>query len=50
MNVPRIRNFLTNVAAIFVPLGFLGGLLDGNLQPVVRPIVMMRGQWLKRVL
>ncbi len=31
MNISRIRNFLTNVAVAFVPLGFLGGLLDGNL-------------------
>jgi hypothetical protein len=31
MNASRIRNFLTNVSVAFVPLGFLGGLLDGNL-------------------
>jgi hypothetical protein len=31
MDISRIRNFLTNVAVAFVPLGFLGGLLDGNL-------------------
>ena len=32
MDIGRIRNFLTNVAVAFVPLGFLGGLLDGSLQ------------------
>lgn len=31
MDMSKIRNFLTNVAVAFVPLGFLGGLLDGNL-------------------
>ncbi len=32
MDVSRIRSFLTYVAVAFVPLGFLGGLMDGSLQ------------------
>lgn len=31
MKASRIRNFLTNASVAFVPLGFIGGVLDGSL-------------------